>query len=202
MRRREFLAAGSAALLAPRSARAAQGHIEVFVDETIGTISPNLQGHLAEHIGGVIYDGIWVGENSKIPNIGGIRKSLVDMSRPLKLPVLRWPGGCFADSYNWRDGTGPRAQRPRRANVTINHPFMVKAPDGPQKYEPNWFGTNEFMRFCRLTGAQPYLSANVRSLTPQDFYQWVEYCNAPAGPSSLADLRASQGDREPFAVHY
>ncbi|PYT22168.1 MAG: hypothetical protein DMG57_36105 [Acidobacteria bacterium] len=202
MRRREFLAAGSAVLLGPRSARAAQGRIEVFVDETVGTISPNLQGHLAEHIGGVIYDGIWVGENSKIPNIGGIRKSLVEALRPLKLPVVRWPGGCFADSYNWRDGTGPRAQRPRRANVTINHPFMVKAPDGPQKYEPNWFGTNEFMRFCRLTGAQPYLSANVRSLTPQDFYQWVEYCNAPAGPSSLADLRASQGDREPFAVHY
>ena len=202
MRRREFLAAASAALLGPRSARAAQAHIEVFVDETVGTISPNLHGHLAEHIGGVIYDGIWVGENSKIPNIGGIRKSLVDALRPLKLPVVRWPGGCFADSYNWRDGTGPRAQRPRRANVTINHPFMVKAPDGPQKYEPNWFGTNEFMRFCRLTGAQPYLSANVRSLTPQDFYQWVEYCNAPAGPSSLADLRASQGDREPFAVHY
>jgi len=189
-------------LLGPRSARAAQGRIEVFVDETVGTISPNLQGHLAEHIGGVIYDGIWVGENSKIPNIGGIRKSLVEALRPLKLPVVRWPGGCFADSYNWRDGTGPRAQRPRRANVTINHPFMVKAPDGPQKYEPNWFGTNEFMRFCRLSGAQPYLSANVRSLTPQDFYQWVEYCNAPAGPSSLADLRASQGDREPFAVHY
>ena len=201
MRRRDFLAIGGG-LIAARSARAAQGRVEVFLEEPIGTISPNLHGHLTEHVGGVIYDGIWVGEDSKIPNIGGIRTALVEAVRRIKPPVVRWPGGCFADSYDWRDGIGPRAQRPRRANFTINHPFMVKAPDGPQKYEPNWFGTNEFMRFCRLIGAQPYLSANLRSLAPQDFYQWVEYCNAPAKLSSLADMRAAQGDREPFGVRF
>ena len=201
MRRREFLAVG-AGLLAARSARGAQAHIEVFADESIGTISPELHGHFTEHIGGVVYDGIWVGENSKIPNIGGIRSSLVEALRALEPPVVRWPGGCFADSYNWRDGVGPRAQRPRRANFWINDPFMVKAPDGPQKYEPNWFGTNEFVRFCRLAGAQPYLAANLRSLPPKDFYEWVDYCNSPAGLTSLADLRATQGDKDPFGVRF
>ena len=201
MRRRDFLAL-SAGLLAARSARAAQAHIEVFADEPIGTISPDLHGHFTEHIGGVVYDGIWVGENSKIPNMGGIRSSLVEALRALKPPVVRWPGGCFADSYNWRDGVGPRGQRPRRANFWINDPFMVKAPDGPQKYEPNWFGTSEFVRFCRLVGAQPYLAANLRSLPPKDFYEWIDYCNSPAGLTSLADLRASQGDKDPFGVRF
>jgi alpha-N-arabinofuranosidase len=201
MRRREFLGVAGG-LLAARSARAAEGHIEVFIEEPIATISPDLHGHFTEHIGGVIYDGIWVGEGSKIPNIGGIRTALVEAMRRIKPPVVRWPGGCFADSYDWRDGIGPRAQRPRRANFWINDRFMVKAPDGPQKYEPNWFGTNDFLRFCRLTGAQPYLAANLRSLPPKDFYQWVEYCNAPAGLSSLADLRAAQGDRDPYGVRF
>ena len=201
MRRRDFLAT-AAGLLAARTARAAQAHIEVFVDEPIGTISADLHGHFTEHIGGVVYDGIWVGEDSKIPNIGGIRASLVEALRSLKPPVIRWPGGCFADSYNWRDGIGPRAQRPRRANFWINDPFMVKAPDGPQKYEPNWFGTSEFVRFCRLTGAQPYLAADLRSLPPKDFYEWIDYCNAPAGLTSLADQRAAQGDKDPFGVRF
>jgi alpha-N-arabinofuranosidase len=201
VRRRDFLALG-AGLIAARSARAAQAHIAVFTNEPVGTISPNLHGHFTEHIGGVVYDGVWVGENSKIPNIGGIRAALVDALRALKPPVVRWPGGCFADSYNWRDGVGPRSERPRRANFWINDPFMVKAPDGPQKYEPNWFGTSEFVRFCRLIGAQPYLAANLRSLPPKDFYEWIEYCNSPAGLTSLADLRASQGDKDPFDVRF
>ena len=120
--------------------------------------------------------------------------------RRLKPSVVRWPGGCFADSYSWRDGVGPRAQRPRRANFWINDGFLAGAPDGPAKYEPNEFGTNEFMHFCRLIGAQPYLAANLRSNTARDFYEWVEYCNAPAGRTTLADQRASQGDAEPFNV--
>ena len=199
MRRRDFLASG-AVLLAARTARAAQAHIEVFVDEPFATISPDLHGHFTEHIGGVVYDGIWVGEDSKIPNIGGIRTSLVEALRPLKPPVVRWPGGCFADSYDWHDGIGPRAHRPRRANFWIND--LIKAPDGPQKYEPNWFGTNEFVRFCRLIGAQPYLAADLRSLPPKDFYEWIDYCNAPAGLTSLADQRAAQGDKDPFGVRF
>src|SRR5260370_10755572 len=103
MRRREFLGVAGG-LLAARSARAAEGHIEVFIEEPIGTISPDLHGHFTEHIGGVIYDGIWVGEDSKIPNIGGIRTALVDAMRPIKPPVVRWPRGRLPHSVHSRAG--------------------------------------------------------------------------------------------------
>ena len=199
--RREFLslALSAGALgLAPRSARAADSRIEVLLGEPIGTIAPGLYGYLAEHLGGVIYDGIWVGEGSKVENVGGIRKALVDHLRRLAPAVIRWPGGCFADSYDWRDGVGPRLQRPRRTNFWADG--LAGMPDGPGKYDPNHFGTNEFLRFCRLAGMQPYLAANLRSLPARDFYQWVEYCNAPAGLSTLADLRAANGEPDPFRV--
>ena len=110
---------------------------------------------------------------------------------------IRWPGGCFADSYDWRDGVGPRDARPRRTNFWAGTPGQ---PDGPGKYDPNHFGTNEFVRFCRLAGGEPYLAANLRSLPARDFYQWVEYCNSPAGSTTLAELRAQDGDRDPFKV--
>src|SRR6201996_9171956 len=103
MQRRHFVLFGLA-LWAPRPSRAATVDIEILPNEPIGTISPNIYGHFTEHLGGCIYDGIWVGEKSKIPNVGGIRKELVDNLKLLKPPVIRWPGGCFADSYNWRDG--------------------------------------------------------------------------------------------------
>lgn len=196
------LSAGALATIPARLASAAEAQIEIFPDEVIGTISPDLYGHFVEHIGGVIYDGIWVGEGSKIPNEGGIRKQLLDFLRPLKPPVIRWPGGCFADSYNWRDGIGPRAQRPRRANFWIEDRGLIGAPDSPQKYEPNQFGTHEFARFARLAGAEAYLAANLRSLPAENFYQWMEYCNAPAGTTTLADMRAANGDPEPFRVRY
>ncbi len=203
--RRQFLnaaLAGGAALLAPRSSQAAEARIEILPGEVTGTITPDLYGHFTEHIGGVIYDGIWVGEGSKIPNQGGIRSQLVEYMRKLKTSVIRWPGGCFADSYDWRDGVGARANRPRRVNFWADEPFMRKAPDGPQKFESNQFGTNEFARFCKLCGAEPYLAANLRSLRPIDFTQWIEYCNSPAGSTSLGDARAANGDREPFNVRY
>src|SRR5262249_49433484 len=126
MKRREFIATaatGSAVLL---SQKAIGGHvfnpqstdsrIEVLTGEEIGTIAPEIYGHFAEHLGGVIYDGIWVGENSKIPNVAGIRKALVDAFAKIKPAVVRWPGGCFADSYDWRDGIGPKDKRPRVTN--------------------------------------------------------------------------------------
>ena len=188
MKRRDFLstALAVAAGLAARSTRAADGLVEVLLDEPIGTIAPELQGQFSEHIGEVIYNGVWVGEDSKIPNIGGIRQALVERMRQIRVPVVRWPGGCFGDSYDWHDGVGPRAQRPVRTSFWQLVPDLSKAPDGPQKWEPNTFGTADFARFCQLSGAQPYLSVNVRSLTPLDFDRWVEYCNSPAGTTTLA----------------
>lgn len=120
--------------------------------------------------------------------------------RRLPASVARWPGGCFADSYDWRDGVGPRERRPRRTNFWVD--AMRGMPDGPEKYDPNHFGTNEFVRFCRLSGMQPYLAANLRSLPARDFYQWVEYCNSPAGRTSLAELRAQGGETEPLRVRF
>jgi alpha-N-arabinofuranosidase len=183
------------AALGPAAAR-----IEVLPDEPLGTISPNIYGHFAENLSGVIYDGIWVGEDSKVPNIHGIRKELVDEMRKIRPAVVRYPGGCFADSYDWRDGIGPAEKRPRRTNFWIEG----ESPNAPasHKYDPNRFGTNEFVRFCRLVGGEPYLAANVRSLPAQEFYRWVEYCNSPAGSTTLADLRAAAGFPEPFNVKY
>ena len=201
MNRRHFMASGLA-LIAARPARAATNRIEIVPEDKIGVISPNIHGHFTEHLGGCIYDGIWVGENSRVPNVGGIRKALIDALTRLKPSVIRWPGGCFADSYNWRDGVGPRAGRPRRSNFWAASEYLAKGPDGPQKYDPNHFGTNEFVRFCRLAGAEPYLAANVRSAPARDFYEWIEYCNSPAGSTTLADLRAAGGEREPLNVGY
>ncbi len=219
MKRRDFLIAGTtggAMLIGGRhrsleldwcriipGAAAVDSRIEVLIDEPIGTIAPEIYGHFAEHLGAVIYDGIWVGENSKIANIGGIRKSLVDAMKKIKPGLVRWPGGCFADSYDWRDGIGPKAQRPRRTNFWRDASEWPKGvPNGPWKYETNQFGTDDFVRFCKLVGAEPYIAANLRSLSAKDFYQWVEYCNSPAGETSLADGRAASGQREPYNVRF
>lgn len=211
LKRRDFLNAaltGGVALLASgrsvaRQSRLADARIDVLVAEPIGKIAPELYGHFVEHLGGVVYDGIWVGENSKIPNINGIRKALVDALQRVKPGVIRWPGGCFADSYNWRDGIGAKKDRPRRTNFWVDSWEWPKdAPDGPWKYDTNQFGTDDFLRFCQLTGGQPYLAANLRSLTARDFYEWVEYCNSPAGSTTLAEMRAAAGQREPYKVRY
>ena len=208
--RREFVQtalAGAAGLAFSRyagiSAAAAQGldsRVEILLDESIGTISSNLYGHFTEHLGGTIYDGVWVGPKSKIPNIDGIRKDLVDQMRKIKAPVVRYPGGCFADSYDWRDGIGPSEKRPRRTNFWMQAE-NDKSP-ASHKYEPNEFGTNEFVHFCKLIGAEPYLAANVRSLPASEFYRWVEYCNSPAGSTTLAEERAKSGSAQPYNVRY
>jgi alpha-N-arabinofuranosidase len=167
---------------------AAEVSVTVRLDEPIGTIRPGVYGQFTEHIGGLIYDGVWVGPDSKIPNIDGMRRDLVEHVRRLGKVVIRWPGGCFADKYHWRDGIGPRSKRPRRfgrwKDVT----------------EPNEFGTHEFMHFCRLCGAEPYFAANVGTGSAEEFQRWVEYCNAPAGTTTLADERAANGQAQPFGV--
>jgi alpha-N-arabinofuranosidase len=173
-----------------RAAATAGGTVTVRLDETVGTIKPSVYGHFAEHIGGVIYDGIWVGPDSKVPNVGGIRKALIEHVKQLGPVVVRWPGGCFADRYHWRDGIGPVEKRPRRFGRWR------------EETEPNSFGTHEFLRFCRLCGVAPYFAANVGTGSAEEFQQWVEYCNAPAGSTTLADERAANGDREPFGVRY
>lgn len=189
--RRSLLAGIAVApILAARSRAKAEANIEVALEETVGTINPALQSHFAEHIGGVIYDGIWVGADSKISNVGGIRKALIDHVKRLGPVVVRWPGGCFADRYHWRDGIGPPTNRPRRFGRWR------------EETESNRFGTHEFIRFCRLTGKTPYLAANVGTGSAEEFQDWVEYCNAPAGRTTLADERVSNGDRDPFGVRY
>jgi alpha-N-arabinofuranosidase len=178
-------------------------HIEIIADESPGVISRNLYGHFTEHIGGVIYDGVWVGEGSKIPNRYGIRSKLLDALKQIDVPIVRWPGGCFADSYDWRDGIGPPSQRPQRTNFWEVDPDAARLHEkGAQIFDTNEFGTNEFMRFCKLSGAEPYIAANVRSLPALEFSRWVEYCNSAAGSTTLANLRQASGFAEPFNVRY
>lgn len=207
--RREFVQsalAGGAALaltrLRPARSLLADAHIEILLDEPIGTIAPEVYGHFTEHLGGVIYDGVWVGKSSKVPNVGGVRKALVDAMRLIKPSVIRWPGGCFADSYDWRDGVGPREKRPVRTNFWAGDDGLKAVTGGPAKYEPNEFGTTEFVRFCRAVGAQPYLAVNLRTLPATAFDQWLEYCNSPAGTTTWGNVRAVAGDRDPYNVRY
>ncbi len=176
----------------------ADAYIDVMPGEPIATISPEIYGHFIEHLGGVIYDGVWVGEGSKIANVNGIRKDFIDTMKAVEAPVLRWPGGCFADSYDWHDGLGLRAKRPARAGFW-------------KQQDNNHYGLHEFMHTCKAIGAKPYLAANLRTEPARDFYQEIEYCNAPAGnvpsnsaapaaPNALAAERAANGDSEPFNV--
>ncbi len=209
MKRRKFIKksalAGSGVFFIKHHASAASmapAQIKILPNEPIAKIEPGIYGHFAEHIGGVIYDGIWVGKDSKIPNQNGIRKDIIDHMKRISPGSLRWPGGCFADSYNWKDGVGPLNERPRRTNFWANTPFLSKAPDGPSKYEPNHFGTDEFLQFCEMIGAEPYLAANTRTLPAQDFMDWVEYCNAPAGTTSYGDQRVANGRANPYNVRY
>jgi len=209
MQRRTFLQSSllaSAGLVFTRryaqAFSAADTQVEILLDEPLGTIAPEIYGQFTEQLGGVIYDGVWVGEGSKIPNQAGIRSALIEKLRAIRMPVCRWPGGCFADSYDWKDGIGPRAKRPTRTNFWEDAGFKQLHGKGVQIYEDNAFGTDDFLRFCKLTGAQPYLAANLRSLPALDFDHWIEYCNSPAGSTTLANQRAANGSRDPYNVRY
>ena len=201
MHRRTFVktaaGAGLGALVASRSALAADAEVVVSPGTPGPVINPHVYGHFIEHLGGVIYDGIWVGRDSRIPNVDGIRRQFVDDMKRIGAPNLRWPGGCFADGYHWRDGIGPAEKRPRTYNF-----WEPRMPEGVRATETNHFGFHEFMRLCRLVGAEPYVAANVGSGTPKEFHDWVLYANAPPGTVTLAEERETNGARDPFAVRY
>ncbi|MFN8470883.1 MAG: alpha-L-arabinofuranosidase C-terminal domain-containing protein [Anaerolineae bacterium] len=164
--------------------------IDLVLSEPIATINPNIYGHFSEHLGACIYEGAWVGEDSSTAHTNGLCDDVVTALRRIRPGVMRWPGGCFADDYHWRDGIGPRSERPRRINIHWGDVI-----------ETNAFGTHEFIRYCRAIGAQPYIAGNLGSGTPQEMRDWVEYCNFPNG-TTLSDMRADNGDPEPFHVRY
>ena len=153
-------------------------------------IDRQLFGQFAEHLGRGIYEGIWVGPDSPIPNTRGIRNDVVAALKALRVPNVRWPGGCFADEYHWRKGIGPRAERP----ATLN-------PNWGGVIEPNTFGTHEFMDFVAQIGAEAYLSVNVGSGTAQEAAEWLEYLTTNQ-PTELAKERAANGHAEPYGISY
>ncbi len=162
----------------------------INTDISRGKINKNIYGHFSEHLGRCIYGGIYVGEDSEIPNIDGMRLDVVEALRKIHVPVLRWPGGCFADEYHWEDGIGPKEKRPCMVNT---HWGGVT--------EDNSFGTHEFMRFCELIGAEPYINGNLGSGTVREMQQWVEYMTFD-GISPMSNLRRENGREEPWKVKY
>ena len=153
-------------------------------------ISRHIYGHFAEHLGRCIYEGIWVGEDSPIPNTRGIRNDVINALRNLKMPNLRWPGGCFADTYHWKDGIGPRESRPSIVNI---HWGGVT--------ETNHFGTHEFFDLCDMLDCEPYICGNVGSGTVQEMAEWLEYITMPA-QSPMANLRRKNGREDAWPLKY
>jgi len=164
--------------------------IVCYCDKAEEIINKNIYGHFIEHIGKCVYGGIWVGEDSPIPNINGFRKDIVEALKQIKIPVLRWPGGCFGDTYHWRDGIGPPKERPKRINAMWGN---VK--------ECNHFGTHEFLNLCELLGCESYICGNVGSGTVLEMQEWVEYINSDF-ESNVVNLRKRNGRDKPWFVKY
>lgn len=188
--RRTFLAAIAAAVIPVAASAQMKVNVSIDSDITDGQIIPKeIYGQFAEHLGACIYGGLWVGPESDIPNIDGYRTDVLEALKTLKVPVMRWPGGCFADEYHWRDGIGPREDRPRMVNSNWGGTV-----------EDNSFGTHEFLNLCEMLECEPYISGNVGSGTVEELAKWVEYMTAPDGP--MAKLRAQNGRKEPWKVKY
>ena len=168
----------------------AQTTITLHADSVEQTINKNIYGHFAEHLGHCIYGGFYVGDTSKIPNTNGVRNDIIAALRKLKVPVLRWPGGCFADTYHWKDGVGPKDKRPAIVN---------KWWGGVT--EDNSFGTHNFLDMCQMIGAEPYLAGNVGSGTVQELADWVQYVNFD-GVSPMSNWRRQNGQEKPWHVKY
>lgn len=167
----------------------AQTRITLNTDLAKTQINKHIYGHFAEHLGRCIYGGIYVGEaNTKIPNTAGVRNDVIKALKDLKIPNLRWPGGCFADTYQWKDGIGPKAKRPKMVNVWWGGVT-----------EDNSFGTHDFLDLCERIGAEPYLAANVGSGTVKDMTDWVTYVNHQGG-SPMSELRKQNGREKPWNV--
>jgi alpha-N-arabinofuranosidase len=164
--------------------------LDVWADRPGDTISRYLYGQFAEHLGRGIYEGIWVGEDSEIPNVRGFRSDVIEALRRLEIPVIRWPGGCFADEYDWRDGIGPRDERPVRINT---HWGWVE--------ENNAFGTHEFFDLVELLGSEAYVAGNVGSGSPREMARWLEYMTAD-NDTTLARMRRANGRDEPWKVAF
>ena len=158
--------------------------------DKIATIRPEIYGHFSEHLGRCIYNGIYVGEDSEIPNVNGIRTDIVEAFKNIKLPVLRWPGGCFAEEYHWKDGIGPKGERKKLINTNWGGVT-----------EDNSFGTHEFMELCRLVGCKSYFNANMGSGTVQEMVEWIEYITSDAD-SPMANLRRKNGQDEPWRLEF
>jgi alpha-N-arabinofuranosidase len=185
---------GIAALLSgsvvAHAADAAAVSVTIRADQPGEVINPNVYGQFAEHLGAGIYEGVWVGEKSSIPHTNGYRNDVIEALRNLKVPVVRWPGGCFADEYHWRDGIGPREKRPVKVNT-----HWGGVP------ETNEFGTHEFMAFAEMIGTKVYISGNVGSGSPQEMADWMEYMTSDT-VSTLANERRKNGRDKPWDVHY
>ncbi|OMP30172.1 alpha-N-arabinofuranosidase [Mangrovimonas sp. DI 80] len=168
----------------------AQNTVEVTLTqkEDAPQISKHIYGHFAEHLGRCIYDGFYVGEDSSIPNTNGVRNDIIEALKDLKVPNLRWPGGCFADTYHWKDGIGPKEDRP----TIVNQWWGGSTED-------NSFGTHDFLNLCEALNAEPYLAANVGSGTVQEFAEWLQYVNHD-GISPMAKLRRENGREKPWNV--
>jgi alpha-L-arabinofuranosidase len=184
------IAGAVTASAAPAVAQRRDATVIVDAAKAAPVIEPTIYGQFAEHLGRSVYEGIWVGENSPIPNIKGYRKDVLDALRKIHVPVIRWPGGCFADEYHWRDGIGPRDKRPVRINT---HWGWVP--------ETNAFGTHEFMDFTELLGAEAYVAGNMGSSSPQEMANWVEYMTSDL-PTTLANERRANGREKPWKVKY
>jgi len=153
-------------------------------------INKNLYGHFSEHIGKNIYDGIWVGEESNISNTDGFRNDVLEALKRIRIPILRWPGGCFASNYHWKDGIGPRESRPRRVNAKWGNLI-----------ENNHFGTNEFLNYCEMLNCEPYICGNVGSGTIKEMGEWLEYINSD-GDSDIVNLRKQNGRKKSWNLKY
>ena len=162
----------------------------IDANRKLSKINKEIQGQFSEHLGRCIYEGLYVGENSDIPNVNGMRTDVVEALKNIKVPVLRWPGGCFADEYHWKDGIGPKESRKKMINT--NWGGVV---------EDNSFGTHEFFELCRQIGCETYINGNMGSGTVQEMSEWVEYMTFD-GVSPMADLRAENGHEKPWTVDF